>query len=169
MDCWRWRCLCTLSIPGCCEHQATCPVSRVQVWPRSQTLTNQRTPEWAVGQSEGSMKWPQPPLMVSTLLRWSAHTDTAITTFQHITILCPLSQHYCLKDGCIKYKVSKLRHLGSDFLKSCNFPGTRPECVATSLSSADDDDRLQPVLMSSELCDCPRSNNENFALGAGDQ
>lgn len=81
----------------------------------------------------------------------------------------PLSQHYCLKDGCVKYKVSKLRHLGSDFLKSCNFPGTRPECVATSLSPADDDDRLQPSLMSSELGDCPGSNNEECALSAGDQ
>ena len=114
------------------------------------------------------MKCPQPPLMVSTLLRWSAHTDTAITTFQHITILSSVTT-LLSQDGCIKYKVSKLRHLGSDFLKSCNFPGTRPECVATSLSPADDDDRLQPALMSSELCDCPRSNNENFALGAGDQ
>ena len=122
-----------------------------------------------MGQSEGSMKCPQPPLMVSTLLGWSAHTVTAITAFQHITILCPLSQHYCLKDGCVKYKVSKLRHLGSDFLKSCNFPGTRPECVATSLSPADDDDRLQPSLMSSELGDCPGSNNEECALSAGDQ
>ena len=158
--CWRWRCLCTmwhswrLSAPG---HQ--CPVSKcdlgVSCWPIRgrlvELLSNQEAAFWVP-----NVHW------------WSEHcwhghhilslpSSHSIPT--HHNSLSSVTTLYCLKRWlCIKDQNWDIE--ASDFLKSCNFPGTRPECVATSLSwvdhwVGDEDDRLQSALMSSELSDWP--------------
>ena len=145
-------------IPGGCQHQVTsapCPSvtsgsaadQSEDGWLSSCPIRRQHfgSPTSTDGQNIAGM--------VTTYWHCHHHIPTHHNSLSSVTTLYCLKRWLCIKDQNWDIEAS-------DFLKSCNFPGTRPECVATSLSwvdhwVGDEDDRLQSALMSSELSDWP--------------